>query len=247
MGTYGLPQNEIDHQFYVRRVCNALANVDDVWDADVSPWAIAQLLPGGELINPLEIEAIAWSVVWQARRIHTEGVIGLKFLRMNIWKPSQRMDLEMTFAQRIHLLSHLLARCKLIASDVMSMQDIERYVALPLSTLWGFPQFESEWNSLSEADRNLTLYVDPYPPGITHPHPDTRRPHPIRPVGPTIPASFMGAQSLRQTARPQTLNVLGKRSSPIDTEPQVRVPNNGQDTISGPRNGPVKDFATRQA
>ncbi|KAI8932387.1 hypothetical protein NX059_010574 [Plenodomus lindquistii] len=163
-GMWAVPRTEAENAFYVRKLVEAICNIDEVWDAEGCPWSLLKFQPGGECTDPVYVESIAWVVVIHAGRIHMDGVTGPQFAFAPHFKSQYGMDQRASFPQRIEFLAQLFRHSKMAASEVMTRQYVDKYVALPFTHLMKFQEFKDYWNGLAEDERKHQLGVVPYPP-----------------------------------------------------------------------------------
>jgi hypothetical protein len=108
-------------------------------------------------------------IVSNAMRIHKFGVTGAAFRRSEQFESLNAEDMDFTFPQRIHYLSRLFWHSKVAADNVMLGRDVEKYVALPFTSLRKLLPFEEEWSDMSNVDRMIQAEILPYLPGLKHP------------------------------------------------------------------------------
>ncbi|KAI8932391.1 hypothetical protein NX059_010578 [Plenodomus lindquistii] len=169
---WGVPTNDMETAWYVRKIMTAISSLDDVWDAEGCPWSLEKFQPGGECTDPVQVEAIAWSVVSQAISLHQNGACGPSFTSASHFQLDGETDRNATFPQRMHMVAQLLATSKLAASEVMTRQYVDKYVALPFKHLSQFTQFNETWGRLTDDQRRQYREVIPYPPFSRHPTPE---------------------------------------------------------------------------
>jgi hypothetical protein len=167
MGPYGLPRTTQEKKHYMDVLKAALSSTADIWDKDSAPADFHKFVSGdpwssGEWTGPKDVEAAAIIVLSQAVKIHVQGVVGLPFRRSNDYMAWNVEDMDFTFAQRIHFVAWLLEHSKVAAANVMAVQCVDKFVALPFTMLKAFPNFEQEWMSLSAEDKQHFKEVIPY-------------------------------------------------------------------------------------
>ncbi|KNG45227.1 hypothetical protein TW65_08065 [Stemphylium lycopersici] len=172
MGNYGIPQTDRQYRFYLLKLCKALQNTTDVWDAGSTPWNYNKFLQGplGECTKPKDIEAVAHMVLHNTIKVHKMGVTNLAHRRSVDYMPCNREDTEFTFPQRIHFLAELLAHSKTAAAEVMQMMNVEKYIAIPITMLRLFTSFDQRWKGTVGLEKWQWLELEPYNgTGVAHP------------------------------------------------------------------------------
>ena len=172
MGNYGIPQTDKQYRFYLLKLCKALQNTTNVWDAGSAPWNHNKFLPGslGEWSKPKDIEAIAHMVLNNTMRVHEIGVKNLAHRRSTDYMSCNREDKEFTFPQRIHFLAELLAHSKTAAAEIMHMMNVEKYIAIPITMLRLFEPFDQRWKGTVGMEKRQWLELEPYNgTGVAHP------------------------------------------------------------------------------
>jgi hypothetical protein len=161
MGNFGIPIHDTGKAPYIRCICQAIANTENVWDEEALPLTFKNFQAGGQLTNAIHIEAIAHLIVEAAIELHQSGARGIVFEKMHDYIPRDE-DQESTFTQRIWFVVVLLAHCKAAASHVMTMGYISVYVTIPFSKLCTYQQFVDFWNPLKPVERIDWAEVLPY-------------------------------------------------------------------------------------
>jgi hypothetical protein len=181
MGTYGTPQTLAERKYYLDKLKAAISSTADVWDKDTASWDFAkftQFKVGDELLNgewtgPKDVEAAASAILTVAMRVYCAGVAGLAFRRSGDYTYHYNEDLEITFTQRTHFVAWLLEHSKVAASLVMAIQSIDKFVAIPFTTLMGFELFRVEWESMTAEQKAHFAELIPYEHvAVVHPTED---------------------------------------------------------------------------
>jgi hypothetical protein len=170
MGTFGFPRTVAERKYYLDILKAAISSTADVWDKDIAPGACAkftQYVDGDELLNgewtgPKDIEAAAIAILSIALKIHAQGVTGLAFRQSIDYTYHYVEDLEFTFTQRIHFVAWLLKHSKVAAALVMATQCIDKFVAIPFTTLMYFKNFSDEWTLMFVEEKHNFAELIPY-------------------------------------------------------------------------------------
>jgi hypothetical protein len=170
MGTFGFPRTVAERKHYLDILKAAISSTADVWDKDTTPGAFAkftQYVDDGELLNgewtgPKDVEAAAIIILSIALKIHAQGVTGLAFRQSVDYTYHYAQDLDFTFTQRIHFVAWLLEHSKVAAALVMATQCIDRFVAIPFTTLMYFKKFADEWTVMSAEEKHNFAELIPY-------------------------------------------------------------------------------------
>ncbi|KAH9862673.1 hypothetical protein J1614_010766 [Plenodomus biglobosus] len=167
-GTWAIPQTDNQTAFYVRKLADAIADITAVWDAHDCPWSLVKFQPGGECTDAIYVESIAWLLVSHAVQLHVVGVTGPQFKHASHFKLQDATDMQFSLPQRVEFLARLLRHSKMVASEVMTCQYVDKYVALPFKHLCQFPEFSIVWAGLTLEQRRRELEVEPYPVFARH-------------------------------------------------------------------------------
>jgi hypothetical protein len=170
MGAYGLPKTLAERKYYLDVLKTAIASTADVWDRNTSPHDFNKFTPyvvgdqvlNGEWTGPKDVEAAATFLLTTAMSMHSRGVFGSRFLRSSDYTPHFNEDVDFTFTQRIHFVAWLLEHSKTAAALVMAIQSIEKFLAIPFTTLLTFRNFSEEWMTMSADERRQFQEVVPY-------------------------------------------------------------------------------------
>lgn len=163
--SHGVPQTEDERLPYVRKIYNGFIDISKVHDGDYFAQDKHRFdaRSGVWGADPASIEAIANEVVNTCIHIHNHGVTGLPLRRSTgLQLPDNHLDRSWTFAQRIHMMSSLIARFKFCANHVMQSFFTMQYLARPWSTLMDQPHFVQLWKASSPESQNAFYYIQPY-------------------------------------------------------------------------------------
>jgi hypothetical protein len=162
--SHGVPQLEMDRLPYVKKIYDALVDIDHVLDEDT--WPIDKKRFQADLgvwgTEPRCIEAVAHQVVDTCISIHERGVTGLATRRFPALQTPSPADKKFTFAQRIHMMALLLRHFKFHANHIMQSSFTMQYLARIWSTLSDLPEFQLRWRSVSNAARYRIINILPY-------------------------------------------------------------------------------------
>lgn len=167
-GTWAVPQTDSQTVFYVRKLANAIVDITAVWDAHDCPWSLVKFQPGGECTDAIYVESIAWLLVTHAIQLHVVGATGPQFKHASHFKLQDATDMQLSLPQRVEFLARLLRHSKMVASEVMTCQYVDKYVALPFKHLCQLPAFSIAWARLTLEQRRWELEVQSYPVFARH-------------------------------------------------------------------------------
>jgi hypothetical protein len=162
--SHGVPQTEEDRLPYVKKIYDALVDIDNVFDGTPFPTDKGRFQAGYGVwgTDPACVEAVAHEVVEICMSLHDRGATGVALGRFPALKQLHEADKKLTFPQRIHFMALLFRHFKFHANHVMQSNLTMQYATRVWSTLSEMPGFLGRWNQMSLEMRKYQLHTAPY-------------------------------------------------------------------------------------